>query len=116
MKKLILGIGIVILLCGGYFAWIKGWHEVVLAFLGLVAGGLFGSSSKAKRDLEQKKKEVDTITRELAKEKLKLQIERAMHDKEVKEVDEKDYSDMSIDDLLASANARERRRKSDKTD
>jgi len=55
-------------------------------------------------------KEVDRLVEEMQDADRRVEELRKQHDEEVKQVDEKAYSDISTAELLGSANERERKR------
>jgi len=85
---------------------LKGIYGILMAAVGLFAGGAIERQAKLKkvrRDIE----EARAVIRAQEKD---IQEMRKRHDEEVRQVEEAG-SDATFDDLLASANDRERRRK-----
>jgi len=105
---IIVGIGLFLL-------WYIGIIDTVSVALGAIISTFAGSVTYKKKAIEEEQERIRKRIRELKKAKLKMEFERDLHDEEVKKVNEKDYSDMSTDELIAHANERESKR-TDKAD
>jgi biopolymer transport protein ExbB/TolQ len=91
---------------------IPGWTALIGAIL-----SLFGAGNTAQKDhLERKKRELDQIIKDMSRKDKEIEQLRKRHDKEVRQVEENDYGDISTDELIAGANERERKRRSDQAD
>ena len=98
-----------------FAAWKVGIIDNATVILGMFISLFAGGVAKKSSELAAERKRINETIRQLKKEKMQLEFERNLHDEEVKRVNEKDYSNMSIDELIAHANERESKR-ADKTD
>lgn len=108
----------VLLVIAGAIFWL--WRSGIIpgwtALIGWILS-FFGAGRTAEKDhLERKKKEVDQIIKNMNRKDGEIERLRKQHDKEVEQVEANDYSDTDIDDLIAGANERERKRRSDTAD
>ena len=100
---------------GLFLLWYSGIIDTISAALGTIISLFAGSVTYKKKAIEEEQARIRERIKELKKAKLKIEFERNLHDEEVKRVNEKDYSNMSIDELIAHANERESKR-ADKAD
>lgn len=98
-----------------FLLWYSGIIDTLSAALSAIIGIFVGHSTYKKKAIEEEQERVRKRIRELKKAKLKMEFQRNLHDEEVKRVNEKDYSNMSIDELIVHANERESKR-ADKAD
>lgn len=109
---------IVLLVIAGVIFWL--WHEgVVSAGIALLGGllSIFGTGTTVhKEQVEKKKEEVDRLIEKMREKDREVERIRRQHDEEVKQVEESDYSDIDIDELIAGANERERKRGANTSD
>lgn len=109
---------VILLVIAGVIFWL--WHSGIIpgwtALIGWILS-FFGAGRTAEKDhLERKKEEVDQIIKDMNHKDSEIERLRKQHDEEVRQVEENDYSDISTDDLIAGANERERKRRSDTAD
>lgn len=99
-----------------YWLWDLG---ILSGWIALISGVLsfFGIKNSAEKSyLEKKKKVVDQIIKDMSHKDKEIKQLRKQHDEEVKQVEESDYSDIDIDELIDSANERERKRGANTSD
>jgi len=102
----------VLLVVAGVIFWL--WRSgIIPGWTALIGAGLslFGAGNTAQKDhLEREKKDVDQIVKDLNRRYKEAERLWEQHNEEVRQVEERDYSSISTDELIAGANERERRR------
>ena len=98
-----------------FLLWYTGIIDTISTALSAIISIFVGHATYKKKAIEEEQKRVREKIKKLKKAKLKMEFERNLHDEEVKKINEKDYSNMSIDELIAHANERESKR-ADKAD
>jgi uncharacterized membrane protein YhiD involved in acid resistance len=92
-----------------YWLWRSGIISGAIAWLVALLVGIFGGHEVQRAKVNEHAREVDRLVKEMQEADRNLKKLREKHDEEVKRVEEK-YRDLSTDELIASANERERRR------
>jgi hypothetical protein len=111
MKNTLVKILIIAVVAGVVFwLWRSGIMPGALAWFGALLVGLFGGHEVQRAKVKEHAKEVDRLVEEMQDADRRVEELRKQHDEEVKQVDEKAYSDISTAELLGSANERERKR------
>jgi uncharacterized membrane protein YhiD involved in acid resistance len=110
MKNILVKILIIVVVAGVlYWLWRSGIISGAIAGLAAMLVGLFGGHEVQRKNVKEHASEVDRLVKEMQEADRNLKKLREKHDEEVKRVEEK-YRDLSTDELIASANERERRR------
>jgi biopolymer transport protein ExbB/TolQ len=110
MKKSIITLLILVAIGGIVFwLWYSGIIPGAIAGLGAMFAGILGGHEVQREKVQKKADEVDRIIEQMREKDREIEHIRQQHDAEVKRVEE-NHRDDSIDDLLDSANERERNR------
>lgn len=97
-----------------FWLWRSGIISGAIAGLVAMLAGIFGGHEVQRAKVKEHAREVDILVEQMREADKRVEKLRKQHDEEVKRVEEK-HSDHSLDELIDSANDRERRR-SDKTE
>lgn len=92
-----------------YWLWRSGIISGAIAGLVAMLVGVFGGHEVQRAKVKEHASEVDRLVKEMQEADRRVEELRKQHDEEVKLVEEK-HSDHSLDELIDSANDRERRR------
>lgn len=113
MKNILVKLLIIAIVAGiVIWLWRSGIISGAIAWLVALLVGIFGGHEVQRAKVKEHAREVDRIVEQMREADKEVEELRKQHDEEVKRVEEK-HSDHSIDELLTSANDRERERRAD---
>ncbi len=92
-----------------FWLWRSGIISGAIAGLVAMLAGIFGGHEVQRAKVKEHASEVDRLVEQMREADKRVETLRKQHDEEVKRVEEK-HSDHSLDELLTSANERERKR------
>jgi Co/Zn/Cd efflux system component len=110
MKNILVKLLIIAIVAGiVIWLWRSGIISGAIAWLVALLVGLFGGHEVQRGKVKEHANEVDRLVKEMQEADRRVKDLRKQHNEEVKRVEEK-HRDHSLDELLTSANDRERRR------